>query len=231
MIATQVASLLDNAMPMCASVPSKPLASPSMRTDVVMFAQSATRSFYPSFISQSTIMPSLARPSARPPLTPLTPRCMARSSKKSKKKPRHARGPDEFAGSTGSTPPSPLVGSASGLSAEEEARDREALRRDVAAFKARNKSDDDDNKFVIVSGTYGLAKKVFDNVLLFDFFLVVGLLGWLLVALIPHFAAKNDVLLDPWLALWQPFTQPVLGVLMLATIGQGMLSYMFSSED
>ena len=63
------------------------------------------------------------------------------------------------------------------------------------------------------------------SLLLWDFFLIVGLLGWLLVALIPHFAAENDVLLDPWLQIWQPFTQPALGVLMVGTILQGTISF------
>lgn len=73
-------------------------------------------------------------------------------------------------------------------------------------------------------------RSVVDTLLLWDFFLVVGLLVWLVVALVPHFAAHNDALLDPWLALWQPFIQPVLGVLMLGTIAQGAWSF-FSSKE
>ncbi|PXF43800.1 hypothetical protein BWQ96_06421 [Gracilariopsis chorda] len=68
-------------------------------------------------------------------------------------------------------------------------------------------------------------KNAIETILLWDFFLVIALLVWLAVALVPHFASKNDFLLDPWLALWQPFIQPVLGVLMLGTIVQGTLSY------
>lgn len=73
-------------------------------------------------------------------------------------------------------------------------------------------------------------KSAIDAVLVWNFFLVLGLLGWLVVALIPHFAAKNDVLLDPWLWLWQPFIQPVLGVLMLGTVVQGTISFINSKE-
>lgn len=80
------------------------------------------------------------------------------------------------------------------------------------------------------STTIGAIKSVVDTVLLVDFFVVIALLGWLAVALIPHFAAKNDVLLDPWLGLWGVFIQPVLGVLMLGTIVQGTLSYINSRE-
>lgn len=73
-------------------------------------------------------------------------------------------------------------------------------------------------------------KSAVDTLLLADFFLVLALLGWLAVALVPHFLRKNDVLLDPWLALWQPFIQPVLGVLMMGTIAQGTLSYLRSRK-
>eukprot|EP00177_Eucheuma_denticulatum_P002648 GFKZ01004745.1.p1 GENE.GFKZ01004745.1~~GFKZ01004745.1.p1 ORF type:complete len:234 (-),score=20.02 GFKZ01004745.1:273-875(-) len=80
------------------------------------------------------------------------------------------------------------------------------------------------------SSVIGTIKSAVDTLLLVDFFLVLALLGWLAVALVPHFLRKNDVLLDPWLALWQPFIQPVLGVLMMGTIAQGTLSYLRSRE-
>lgn len=98
----------------------------------------------------------------------------------------------------------------------------------MAAFKAARAEDAD---APLAEKGFGMAKTVFDNLLLADFFLVCALLLWLIVALVPHFAWKNEVLLDPWLALWGPFIQPVLGVLMLSTIGQGMLTYMFSKDD
>lgn len=155
------------------------------------------------------------------------PLCMAKSGrKKAAQKGKRARVPDEAMPKAATAPAA--VPSPAAAAEDTEAADREALRQDVAAFKARNQPADD--SVPIVSDTYRLAKTVFDNLLLADFFLVVGLLGWLVVALVPHYAAQNDALLDPWLALWQPFIQPVLGVLMLATIGQGMLTYMFNSE-
>lgn len=78
--------------------------------------------------------------------------------------------------------------------------------------------------------TVDAIKSAIDMALLANFFLVIALLGWLGVALIPHFAAKNDVLLDPWLGLWGVFIQPVLGVLMLGTVIQGTLSYINSRD-
>lgn len=158
------------------------------------------------------------------------PVCMAKSGrKKAAQKAKRARVPDDAVPQAAATPAAAPPPAAAAATEETEAADREALRQDVAAFKARNQPVDD--AVPIVSDTYRLAKTVFDNLLLADFFLVVALLGWLVVALVPHFAAKNDALLDPWLAIWQPFIQPVLGVLMLATIGQGMLTYMFNSSE
>jgi hypothetical protein len=111
---------------------------------------------------------------------------------------------------------------------------RERLRLDVENFRARKASSRARNDAASSENrggdTMSAAKSAFDTLLVWNFFLVVALLSWLLVALVPHFAAKNDVLLDPWLAIWQPFIQPVLGVLMLSTIGQGMWSYMFTKE-
>jgi hypothetical protein len=114
---------------------------------------------------------------------------------------------------------------------------RERLRRDAQSFRARatqlraaaaESRGDHSADTSVGRGVLSAAKSAFDTLLVWNFFLVVILLGWLVVALVPHFAAKNDALLDPWLSLWQPFTQPVLGVLMLSTIVQGMWSFMFS---
>lgn len=170
----------------------------------------------------------------RGPASARQPVRMAKSGKKkASQKAKRARVPDNATPTAmptaASTPAAAPPLAARAETPDTDAADREALRQDVAAFKARNQLADD--SVPIVSDTYRLAKTVFDNLLLADFFLVVGLLGWLVVALVPHFAMKNDALLDPWLGLWQPFIQPVLGVLMLATIGQGMLTYMFNSSD
>lgn len=186
----------------------------------------------PSFIS--TVAPTWTKEVSRWTFPYPTTTCLAKGSRRGgRSKSKRLRGSDSREASSVERIESQNVPASidRGGSEEEEARDREMLRRDVAAFRARNKPDEDEDAITVVSDTYELAKKIFDNFLLFDFFLVVGLLGWLVLALIPHFAAKNDVLLDPWLALWQPFIQPVLGVLMLATIGQGMLTYMFSNGD
>lgn len=97
----------------------------------------------------------------------------------------------------------------------------EMVRRDMEALRSRERATESTKSVTPLES----AKQVISTVLLWDFFLVLALLLWLLIALVPHFASKNDFLLDPWLQLWQPFTQPVLGVLMVATIIQGTISY------
>lgn len=102
------------------------------------------------------------------------------------------------------------------------------LLQDLQSFKRKREGDaqGDGGKVGGSSGEGGRSlKAALDAVLIANFFMVVGLLVWLVVALVPHFAAKDDSLLDPWLALWQPFIQPVLGVLMLGTIAQGSISF------
>eukprot|EP00171_Calliarthron_tuberculosum_P010453 IDg10453t1 len=88
----------------------------------------------------------------------------------------------------------------------------EMVRRDMELLKAKKAQS---GVKPAKKTTLETAKDVVSTVLLADFFVVVGLLVWLVVALVPHFASQNDFLLDPWLSLWQPFIQPVLGVLML----------------
>jgi hypothetical protein len=117
----------------------------------------------------------------------------------------------------------------------DEVADRESLLRDVTAFKARVSRNAEDESSGLgaaaLSGAYGAAKNVLDTAMVWNFFLIVALLGWLLVSLVPHFVAKNEFLLDPWLQLWVPFIQPVLGAQMAGIVVQGMITYAFSQDE
>lgn len=73
--------------------------------------------------------------------------------------------------------------------------------------------------------------KAVSTLLVADFFVVCFFLVWLVVALIPHYASHNDVLLDAWLSIWGVVIQPLLGVLMAGTIVSGTLSYVQSKEE
>lgn len=90
---------------------------------------------------------------------------------------------------------------------------------DAARFRRKSSS------VPTTSSPLSSLKSVVDAFLLFDFFLILALLVFLGISLVPHYSAHNDVLLDQWLALWQPVIQPLLGILMLATIVQGSISY------
>ncbi|KAA8495037.1 hypothetical protein FVE85_3278 [Porphyridium purpureum] len=57
------------------------------------------------------------------------------------------------------------------------------------------------------------------TVLVADFFVVLGFLAWLAVAVVKN----DDDLYSQWYALWTPLIQPALGVLMLGTIVSGVL--------
>lgn len=112
--------------------------------------------------------------------------------------------------------------------ADRRASTEEMLRADMEALRARRQASGDDGPEKRTA--LRAAQDFVGGVLLWDFFLVVGLLVWLLVALVPHFASQNDVLLDPWLGLWSPFIQPVMGVLMLGTIVQGTISFIADND-
>ncbi len=112
-----------------------------------------------------------------------------------------------------------------GAAARKRAAD-EMVRRDMEMLKQKRKVETQVEDVKPLQSV----RSAIETLLLVDFFLVVALLAWLVVALVPHFAAQNDVLLDPWLALWKPFIQPVLGVLMLGTIVQGTISYVGRDE-
>lgn len=128
-------------------------------------------------------------------------------------------------GTSNEKQPEPSPSAADRLSSPASAQD--LLREDVERIRANRKNVP---KPEVEVAPIDSLKSAISAILLWDFFLVLGLLGWLGVALVPHFASKNDVLLDPWLALWQPFIQPVLGVLMLGTIVQGTISYINSKD-
>eukprot|EP00180_Rhodochaete_pulchella_P000878 Plantae.Rhodophyta-Rhodochaete_pulchella.ctg17096.p1 GENE.Plantae.Rhodophyta-Rhodochaete_pulchella.ctg17096~~Plantae.Rhodophyta-Rhodochaete_pulchella.ctg17096.p1 ORF type:complete len:171 (-),score=26.34 Plantae.Rhodophyta-Rhodochaete_pulchella.ctg17096:226-738(-) len=106
-------------------------------------------------------------------------------------------------------------------------RAEDMLARDLARMKNRRKqekaAETDDDALEVVAGK---AKGVLDTLLVWNFGLVMLFLGWFIVGLVLHYAARNDTILDPWFALWPNVIQPVLGVLMLATILSGTASSM-----
>lgn len=103
----------------------------------------------------------------------------------------------------------------------------EMLMRDVQRF--RQKRDVKEEKVQQAESSASF-RSLLETVLIWDFFLILGLLAWLGIALVLRSTADNNTLLDIWLGLWQPFIQPVLGVLMLGAIAQGALSFFNSKK-
>lgn len=98
----------------------------------------------------------------------------------------------------------------------------DSLLRDAQRFRAtRKRKEGEQSK---ASEKKGL-QAVIETVLVWDFFAVCVLLAWLGVAVVLHYSSSNDVLLDPWLSIWPNVTQPLLGILMLAAISQGVFSF------
>lgn len=101
----------------------------------------------------------------------------------------------------------------------------ESLLQDAQKFRARRSTKTEET-----AQGGGKIQSVINTILVWDFFVICLLLGWLGIAVIFHYGAKSELLLDPWLAIWPNVTQPLLGVLMLAAISQGISSY-FSKNN
>mmetsp|Transcript_7684 Transcript_7684/g.23252 ORF Transcript_7684/g.23252 Transcript_7684/m.23252 type:complete len:151 (+) Transcript_7684:74-526(+) len=97
------------------------------------------------------------------------------------------------------------------------------MRRKMKVQKERERSERGAVETGAKAAGSGL-QNVISTVLLANFFVVITFLVWLAVAVVMQFGFKNSYLLDPWLQLWQPLIQPVLGVLMLGTIVSGTVS-------
>lgn len=95
------------------------------------------------------------------------------------------------------------------------------LLRDAQRLRSKKGPQSDDT----AQQQQGGFKAVVEKVLIVDFFIICVVLGWLAVAVVAHYGAHDDTLLDSWLAQW-PLIQGLLGVLMLAALTQGLTSYL-----
>lgn len=64
------------------------------------------------------------------------------------------------------------------------------------------------------------------QLLIADFFLVLGSLGWLGAGLAVKAASGSSALLDGWLPLWQWVWQPAIGVLMAGALVSGGMGWL-----
>ncbi|KAG5190117.1 hypothetical protein JKP88DRAFT_286260 [Tribonema minus] len=95
------------------------------------------------------------------------------------------------------------------------------LGADIAKYKRREAAAGPKDSSLDAGATL---KAIFSWILTADFFIVVGFLGWLVVAVIARSVLKDGSLLDGFSAAWAPIIQPALGVLMAGTIASGTVS-------
>jgi len=102
------------------------------------------------------------------------------------------------------------------------ARDRAALRATKAASAAEFAAGKSDTIGQSVSKVMGL-------IVVADFFVIIGFLGWLIVSIMYQYAVCGGLtpetgpicanpVYDSWYALWVPVIQPALGILMASVI-------------
>ena len=100
------------------------------------------------------------------------------------------------------------------------------LEADIAKYAAK-KAEDDAASSVVVESTgekaMGGVKEAIDTFLLYDFFVILFILAWLIVGVCVRLSKGNGLSFDEpflgtWLFLWPFLFQPLLGVHMLATL-------------
>ncbi|KAK9791367.1 hypothetical protein WJX73_010767 [Symbiochloris irregularis] len=92
----------------------------------------------------------------------------------------------------------------------------ENLLQDMQQFQARL-ADKASNEVEQASGEGGL-KSTIDQILIADFFFILGALGWLGVGVGLQSTGVSTAPADLWFKLWPVVFQPALGVLMLGAI-------------
>eukprot|EP00189_Rhodosorus_marinus_P010983 CAMPEP_0184738484 /NCGR_PEP_ID=MMETSP0315-20130426/1101_1 /TAXON_ID=101924 /ORGANISM="Rhodosorus marinus, Strain UTEX LB 2760" /LENGTH=150 /DNA_ID=CAMNT_0027206187 /DNA_START=77 /DNA_END=529 /DNA_ORIENTATION=- len=100
-----------------------------------------------------------------------------------------------------------------------------AMKKRMEVKKSLEKKDSGGIRAKVGDATTGMQDFV-STLLLYNFFAVIFFLVWLAIGAGMHFVLGNDTLLDPWLQIWTPLIQPLLGVLMLGTIVSGTFSKM-----
>jgi hypothetical protein len=74
-------------------------------------------------------------------------------------------------------------------------------------------------------------QEAFSLLLTADFFVVLGFLGYFVVAIAARSLFQNGTLLDRFSDLWAPVIQPALGVLMAGTIVSGTVSQLSAGGE
>jgi len=120
------------------------------------------------------------------------------------------------------------------------ARDRAALRASKAAQAAELEAAKPESFGQTVTNVIG-------KIVIADFFVIVGFLGWLVVSIIYQYAVCGGLtpetasgelapicanpLYDTWYSLWTPVIQPALGILMAGVIGERVVKSVAGAKE
>ncbi|CAM9570020.1 unnamed protein product [Heterosigma akashiwo] len=103
----------------------------------------------------------------------------------------------------------------------------EQLLADIAAFKkaAPAKVAEEEDSVLDKAGD------IFSSILVIDFFVVVGLLGWFVVGVIAKYAFGNSDIVISFRSNFDLVVQPAIGVLMLGTLAGAAVSKLNNKEE
>mmetsp|Transcript_33936 Transcript_33936/g.44772 ORF Transcript_33936/g.44772 Transcript_33936/m.44772 type:complete len:244 (-) Transcript_33936:547-1278(-) len=102
----------------------------------------------------------------------------------------------------------------------------EQLLADIAAFKKAAPVKEE-----VEEGAMDRAKDIFSTVLVFDFFVVLGLLGWFLIGVVAKYAFGNTEVIGSFRSSFDLVVQPAIGVLMMGTLAGAAMSKLNEEDE
>eukprot|EP01025_Chloroclados_australasicus_P013414 TRINITY_DN1631_c1_g1_i3.p3 TRINITY_DN1631_c1_g1~~TRINITY_DN1631_c1_g1_i3.p3 ORF type:complete len:112 (-),score=12.91 TRINITY_DN1631_c1_g1_i3:240-575(-) len=101
----------------------------------------------------------------------------------------------------------------------------ELLQKDIERYQNKNSGAQQFNSYSSNLDQQQQQTNLLEKILIADFFVVIGIMLWLAVAVVAKTQFQNDELYQNWIILWPLIFQPAIGVLMLGAIVQGLIGY------
>ncbi|TFJ84434.1 hypothetical protein NSK_004419 [Nannochloropsis salina CCMP1776] len=109
---------------------------------------------------------------------------------------------------------------------------QERLQQDIVRFRKKEREvqalEGDVTGFASFADKAG---SILQKVLVADFFVVLGFLGWFVTGVVFKSALNDATVIDKFTDIWMPVIQPALGVLMAGTLGVGALNSVASRSQ